>query len=119
MKGHIVLGKAGESHAVGYLCQLGYRVIERNWRLGRHEIDLVAFDGATVVIVEVKTRHGYACLNPGQAVGPLKQKILVGAADAWTRFHGYNGEVRFDVVTILMVKGEPVIHHIRDAFYPF
>jgi len=118
MKGHIVLGKTGESHAVGYLCGLGYRVIERNWRLGRHEIDLVAFDGATVVIVEVKTRHGYACLNPGQAVGPLKQKILVGAADAWTRFHGYNGEVRFDVVTIVMVGDKPLIRHIKDAFYP-
>ncbi|MDD4554389.1 MAG: YraN family protein [Bacteroidales bacterium] len=120
MKEHIELGKTGENQAVGYLCRKGYQVIDRNWRLGHHEIDLVAMDGGTVVIVEVKTRNSGSYCDPGQAVGPLKQKILVYAANAWTRFHSYEGEVRFDVVTILMVKGEkPLIRHIKDAFYPW
>ena len=56
MKDHIELGKAGEAIAVAHLESKGYRILERNWRLGHEEIDIIARDGNFIVVVEVKTQ---------------------------------------------------------------
>lgn len=118
MPGHILLGKAGEELASRHLESLGYEVVERNWRLGRNEIDLIARYGKTVIIVEVKTRSSYQEAGPEVAVNRAKQRILVRTANAWMHYRGFKEEVRFDVVTIVMDKKGPKIRHIVDAFYP-
>jgi putative endonuclease len=92
-------------------------ILDRNWRSGRLELDIVARDGATVVFVEVKARR------PGpqpaaEAVTPRKRRNLRRAARDWIHAHPHTGgEYRFDVVAVTLRSGrQPLIRHIRDAF---
>ncbi len=111
------LGKAGEDMAAEYLKKKGYRILERNWRFGRNEIDIVARDGNIVVIAEVKTRSSSFFAEPETAVTRDKQRILVRSANAYVRYNRINLEVRFDVIAILFSPGGEQINHIEDAFY--
>ncbi|MCX6268988.1 MAG: YraN family protein [Bacteroidetes bacterium] len=117
MKDHIELGKAGEEAATNFLEEKGYRILERNWRFGREEIDIIARDGNFVVIVEVKTRTSNVFSEPEAAVTKSKQRILIRAANAFVNYRRQGGEVRFDIVTILIRPEGTTINHIADAFY--
>ncbi|MEI7501436.1 MAG: YraN family protein [Bacteroidota bacterium] len=117
MNNHIELGKAGEEIAVGYLEAKGYLILDRNWRWGRQELDIIARDGNFIVIVEVKTRHSEYFAEPGTYVNRDKQRIQVRAANGWVRYHKQEGDVRFDVMFILVIGGSVKIQHIEDAFY--
>ncbi|MFZ4521760.1 MAG: YraN family protein [Bacteroidales bacterium] len=117
MKDHIQLGKAGEQIAVDCLEGKGYRILERNWRFGREEIDIIARDGNFVVIVEVKTRTSNYFAEPETAVTKSKQRILVRAANAYMNYKRQSGEVRFDIISILITPGAESVNHIVDAFY--
>ncbi len=116
MKEHIELGKSGEEIAVAFLQDKGYRIIERNWRWGHQEIDIIARDGNFIVVVEVKTRHSDSFAEPGIHVNHNKQRILVRAANAFVNYRRLAGEVRFDTITILVRPGGTEINHIADAF---
>ena len=117
MKNHIDLGKAGEEIAAALLERKGYRILDRNWRWGKEELDIVAMDGTFLVIVEVKTRSSAIFADPETAVTRQKQKIMVRAANAYARYRRHPGEVRFDVITVVSKpEGEEVIHMV-DAFY--
>lgn len=111
-------GKLGEEIAVNYLTAKGYRILERNWRSGHKEIDIIAMDGDTLVVVEVKTRKSNFFGDPDLAVGADKQRLLVWAADAYVRYRDLDVEVRFDVVSIVITDNDQRIEHIEDAFYP-
>ena len=85
MARHNELGKAGEDFAASYLEHAGYGIIERDWRQGSRDIDIVARteDGTTVVFVEVKTRSSDAIVRPEDAVDARKIRNLGRAADAY------------------------------------
>ena len=117
MKDHIELGKAGEAIAVEHLEGKGYRILERNWRLGKEEIDIIARDGNFVVIVEVKTRTSNVFAEPEASVTKSKQRILVRAANAYVNYRRQYGEVRFDIISIIIRAEGEIINHIEDAFY--
>jgi len=117
MKDHIELGKAGEAIAVAHLEEKGYRILDRNWRLGREEIDIIARDGNFIVIVEVKTRTSNIFAEPETSVTRSKQRILVRTANAYVNYRRQYGEVRFDIITILIRPEGETINHIVDAFY--
>ncbi len=117
MSDTIELGKSGEDIATEYLVQKGYKILERNWRLGKNEIDIIARDGDFVVIVEVKTRSSNLFAEPETAVTRDKQRILVRAANAFMNFRKQKGEVRFDVMAILIQPASQQVNHIVDAFY--
>ncbi len=117
MKDHIELGKSGEEIAVALLEGKGYRILERNWRLGKEEIDIIARDGSFIVIVEVKTRTSNIFAEPESAVTKSKQRILVRIANAYVRYRRQQGEVRFDIITIIIKPESQEINHIVDAFY--
>ena len=117
MKDQIELGKAGEEIAAALLYSKGYEILDRNWRWGREEIDIIARDGNFLVIVEVKTRRSNYFAEPEASVSRSKQRILVRAANAYARYHRHPGEVRFDIVTILIRPEGETINHIVDAFY--
>ena len=98
------LGRRGEDLAHRYLRRLGYTVVARNYRLasGEAEADLVAWDGDTLVIVEVKTRRGDEFGPPERAVGEEKLAHLRRAARAYARKTETPWErVRFDLVTVV------------------
>ena len=118
MAEHNETGKQGEEIAVKYLASKGYKVLETNWRSGKNEIDIIAMDGKTLVIAEVKTRHSGSFGDPEVAVTREKQRSLIRAANAYVLRKKLNCEARFDVISILLEKNGERINHIPDAFYP-
>ncbi|MEE1756937.1 YraN family protein [Streptomyces sp. SP18CS02] len=112
------LGRYGEKLAVRRLGEAGMAVLARNWRCGRTgEIDIVAQDGDTVVVCEVKTRRpGFE--HPMAAVTPAKADRLRRLAACWLDRHGGlpPGGVRIDLVGVLVPRrGAPVVEHVRGA----
>ena len=118
MAEHNDFGRKGEDIAAEYLEKKGYKILERNWTLGRNEIDIIARDGKYIVIVEVKSRHSSFAGEPETAVTRDKQRSLVRAANAYVTGMKLSEEVRFDIVSILVVRGVENVKHIIDAFYP-
>ena len=117
MQNHIELGKTGEMIAIGHLEAQGYRILKKNWRWGRHEIDIIAQLDDMTIIVEVKTRRSNQFCEPESAVMKGKQRILINAANAWVRYRKSPGEVRFDVITVVIGTEGYTLNHIADAFY--
>jgi len=118
MAEHNDFGKLGEEIAANYLEGKGYEVVERNWRNTHKEIDIIAKDGETLVMVEVKTRQTDEYGNPDIAVTKKKQRLLIAAANAYLFKNKLDVETRFDIISIIFKDGEPVIEHIEDAFLP-
>lgn len=110
------LGKAGEDLAVEYLIGQGYQILERNWRLGHKEIDIIALKDDTLAVVEVKTRKSSNYGDPDIAVGEYKQQMLTWAADAYVRYKDLDVDVRFDIISIIFNGQEKTVEHIEDAF---
>lgn len=111
-----VLGKKGEDMAERHLVRQGYRILERNYRAARGEIDLIALDQDTVVFVEVKTRTSDTFGAPEDSVFVRKQERMVQAALAYIknkRLHQM--ACRFDVIAISRT-GTNRIEHIKNAF---
>ncbi len=114
------IGRRGESIAVEFLENKGYRVVALNFRAGRGEIDIIAWaNERLLVFVEVKTRSGDGFGGPEDAVGLKKQDLLARTAGIYMEQIDYDWEIRFDIIAILM-KNEQVleIRHIEDAFFP-
>lgn len=121
MARHNELGKAGEDFAASYLEHAGYGIIERDWRQGSRDIDIVARteDGTTVVFVEVKTRSSDAIVRPEDAVDTRKIRNLGRAADAYVKERAIWNELRFDLINIVGTAPENFkLEHIIDAFNP-
>ncbi|PSQ99876.1 MAG: YraN family protein [Bacteroidetes bacterium QS_9_68_14] len=120
------VGKRGEDVAAAYLEDQGWRVLDRNYRYERAEIDLVGFEpardgaeeGGEIVIVEVKARTGHGFGRPEEAVTPEKQRHVARAATAYLHERQLEkAPVRFDVVSVLLEPGrEPQVEHFRNAF---
>jgi len=115
------LGNEGERLAARYLRRQGYKILARRYRTALGEIDLIARDGACVVIVEVKTRRTDAAGQPHEAVDLYKQAQLTRLALAFLKRHRLlEHSARFDVVSIVWeaAGAEPQIIHYRNAFEP-
>ena len=114
---HLDLGRAGEDAAVKFLKKQKFKILERNYRVKSGEIDIVAWDRDTLVFVEVKTRQSDFFAPPIQSVGFRKQRKLRRLVDRYLAGHEVpEGDVRFDVISIVMHRGKPEIEHIRNAF---
>ena len=117
MKPKDALGKYGEEIAVQHLIVKGFVILERNWRCDIGEIDVVARDGADLVVCEVKTRRSEAFGTPTEAVSARKVRRMRSLALRWLKDKVVNPRlIRFDVVGIIQpLVGPPVITHIRDV----
>ena len=113
----LLLGRAGEDAAADFYARAGYAIVERNYRSGRGELDLIVGRGTTVVFVEVKTRRDDAFGAPFEAVGPEKQRRLRQLAARWLveRRPG-PVEIRFDVVSVIVRAGRVELECIENAF---
>ena len=107
-----VLGRAGEDAAARFLTDLGYVVLDRNWRCGLGEIDIVAVDGTSLVVCEVKTRGGRAFGSPAEAVTHEKLARLRLLAIEWVRAStGRWTQIRIDVIAVVRTDGTLVCDH--------
>ncbi len=113
------LGRYGEDLAARRLTEAGLTILERNWRCGRSgEIDIVARDGNTLVVCEVKTRRSGMFQHPMAAVTPAKARRLRDLAERWIQSHGGAppGGVRIDLVGVLLPRrGAPAVEHARGV----
>lgn len=125
---HLRLGRRAEHLAGKHLKRLGYRILGKNLRTPRGEIDLLAEapDGRTVVIVEVKAGSRSAGDTEGEGAGPRpewhvtreKQRRLAGLAVQTVRRLGLTDRpLRFDIVAVIVpARGRPVVRHWPGAF---
>jgi putative endonuclease len=111
-----LVGGYGERLAGRYLVSQGLVLLDRNWRCPAGELDLIARDGADVVFVEVKTRRSVRFGQPVEAVVPSKARRLRKLGAQWLSANGAGyGEVRFDVVSVLLGR-TVAVQHLRGAF---
>lgn len=112
------LGKKGEDIAADHLKKTGYKIVSRNWKWGKNEIDIIAENSEFVIFVEVKTRSDDFQMHPVTAITREKQKSIIWAAEGYIKRFGIDKDSRFDVITIINKEGQFEIDHIEDAFYP-
>lgn len=112
------IGKSGESVAFTYLINQGFKILERNWRCGRDEIDLIAEIDDCVVFVEVKARKNNTFGDPQDFVTKKKQRFMIRAANTYLQDRNIEKECRFDIIAINNEMIDDPILHIEDAFYP-
>jgi len=111
------LGNQGEILAYWYLREQGFTVVARNYRqTGGGEVDLIAWEGDTLVFVEVKTRAS-GLRAPEDAVTEEKRRRLISAARDYRYRAHIRSPYRFDVISIQLEPGKPpAIEHFRTAF---
>jgi putative endonuclease len=110
-------GSRGEKLAAEHLERNGYRIIERNYRFDRGEIDLIAEDGDELVFIEVKSRRSDAFGPPEDAITPQKQEQIKRVAEGYLFERQIEERAcRFDVVAITFNHGKADIRVIRNAF---
>lgn len=110
-------GELGERIAERWLRRRGWRIVQRRFRSGHRDIDLVVERDGTVAFVEVKARKGAGFGGPVQAVNHRKRKQLERSAMVWIHRHGREAEsYRFDVVGVLLDGAEVRICHVENAF---
>ncbi|MEZ5019827.1 MAG: YraN family protein [Bacteroidales bacterium] len=112
------LGKLGEDLAAGWLQQHGYTILQRNWKSGRTEIDIIAENDRYIVFAEVKTRSADFLVDPAAAVNVAKQRTIVFAASNYIKGRNLGKEARFDIISVLTDGAKHMIDHIENAFYP-
>ena len=116
MAAHNELGKWGENLAAEYLQDKGYEILERDWKSGHHDLDIVAKEDDTLVVVEVKTRRNRLFGDPEEAIDYKKRMSLQSAINHYVKSHPANADVRFDIISIVGTIGsKPEIDHIIDV----
>lgn len=110
-------GKEGEDRAAHFLQQKGFEVLERNYRFGRAEIDLIAKCQNWLVFVEVKVRTSDAFGYPEDFVDQKKVNRILEAAVEYQYQINWQGNVRYDIISIRDHIQPAEIVHIEDAFY--
>ncbi len=110
-------GEAGEDAAASLLERSGYRIVARNHRCRRGEVDLIAEKGELLVFVEVRTRATAAFGGPEETVTPQKQRRVIAAArDFLARWRGPERGARFDVIAVVDGPRGPTLQHFENAF---
>lgn len=110
-------GRAGEDAAQHVYERRGYVVVARNWRCGLGELDLVLLRRRLLVFCEVKARSGPAFGGGYEAVTRPKRRRIRSLAEVFIERHGFaHAEVRFDVASVWLSRGEPDVEVFEDAF---
>ncbi|OGF64551.1 MAG: hypothetical protein A2Y62_06775 [Candidatus Fischerbacteria bacterium RBG_13_37_8] len=110
-------GDYGETLAVNFLKKHGYTIIQRNYKCIYGEIDIIAKENNCIVFIEVKTRKTGGEILPEDSINYAKERRLTKAAEYYINgLDYYDGDFRFDVVSIIVNNNKPQITIITDAF---
>ena len=121
---HLKVGIAGENAATALYIKDGFDILERNYRLGKAEVDIIAEDKHCFVFCEVKSRIGSPDVpspygRPSRAVDKEKREHMIQAATYFACRYRTSGKCfRFDVVEVYLSDSLELIslHHIKSAF---
>ncbi len=120
MAEHNDFGKLAEDLATDFLDKKNYKILARNFRFQKNEIDIIAEYENLIVIAEVKARSYDTLIEPQEAVTKKKIKSIVLCADFFMSENSISKEVRFDIISVLPDQsGNLQITHIEDAFDAF
>lgn len=111
-------GRRGEEIALAWLSARGFRLLDRNWRGGHKELDLVMESLDRVHVVEVKTMTPPLQIQPYEKVDARKQTLLIAAASRYIVEKHVRKEVQFDVVSVVLGEDGPLVDYIPEAFIP-
>lgn len=120
MAEHNDFGTLAENLAADFLAQNNYKILVRNFRYQRAEVDIIAEFENLIVIVEVKARSYNSLIEPEEAVTKKKIKSILLCSDFFMTENAINKEVRFDIITVVPDEsGKLQLNHIEDAFQSF
>lgn len=119
MATHNDLGNKGEEIAVDFLQKNNYKILEKNWRFKKAEVDIIAIKKGVLAVVEVKTRSSDYFGDPQDFVNQKKIQLLVEAINEYVISKNLDVEVRFDIIAILRNQEKFEINHLKDAFFYF
>ena len=111
-------GRRGEEIALAWLSDRGFRLLDRNWRSGHKELDLVMERADRVHVVEVKTLTPPLQIRPSEKVDAAKQARMVSAARHYIAARHVEKEVQFDVVSVVLDGARSEVEYIPEAFFP-
>ncbi len=110
-------GREAEEAVAAWLGGQGYRVVDRNHRTPRGEVDLVCEEGGVLCFVEVRSRASDEHGTPAESIGRRKALKVIRAAEDWALRNGaLERAIRFDVVAVSLEDGRPSFELIRAAF---
>ena len=116
---HLKLGQIGEDLVTEFLSTTQHEILERNWRTGKAEIDIIAKTTNEVLLfVEVKTRSS-DFFGPGSlTINKKKKQLLLDAAVVFANMKNHQGDIRFDVANVTInEKEEVILEYLPDAFF--
>ena len=119
MADHNELGKEGEDLAVAHLLKNGYKIVARNFRYQKAEVDIIARKKDVLAVIEVKTRSTPDFGDPQNFLKQKQINSLVKAIDYFVNEHRLDVNVRFDIIAIIRNKSGTRIEHLKDAFLHF
>lgn len=120
MAEHNDFGNLAENLAADFLVQKNYKILVRNFRYQRAEVDIIAEFEDLIVVIEVKARSYNALVEPQEAVTKKKIKAILLCSDFFMKENQIDKEVRFDIITVVPNEsGKLEINHIEDAFQSF
>jgi putative endonuclease len=117
MARHNRTGISGETIAVKYFAANGYKIMHRNWRHGRWEVDLIAEKTGILHFIEVKTRLSKSFGHPEEHVDNKKIQNLINAAEEYLYLHPEWQRIQFDILAITIMPGEPVEYFLIEDVY--
>jgi putative endonuclease len=113
------MGWDAEQVAAEHLVALGWRIEAHRWKLGRHDLDLIARKADLVAFIEVKARRNTHCGGGEEAVSRRKRSVIERVAWSWILKHGGAGDrYRFDVITLMGSGPAAQMTHLEDAWRP-
>jgi putative endonuclease len=116
MAKHLKQGQQAESLAAQYLTNRGYQILEKNYRSGRAEVDIIGQIGALIVFIEVKSLQKTFYGNPEDRIGEHKKHMLFQAANDYQMDKNWHKEIRFDAISVNFYPQAIKIEHFEDAF---
>ena len=117
MADHNDFGKLAEQLATDFLIQKNYKILLKNFRYLKAEIDIIAEFENQIIIIEVKARNTDVFIEPHEAVTKKKIRLIVSATNEFMNQNNRVEEVRFDIISVLPNQsGKLEITHIENAF---
>lgn len=115
MAKHNELGKKGEERASFYLEKKAYKILERNYKVDKNEIDIIAEKDGKIIFVEVKTRSSNSMGRPESFLSLAQKNRIIDLAEFYLVESQFEGDIRFDIIAIC----NKTLVHIKDAFFSY
>ena len=112
-----IIGGIGEELAVTWLKSKGFDIVDRNWRYGRYETDIIASKDGRLHFIEVKTRRSDRFGLPERQVDRKKLDRMIDSGTAYIRQHPGRKWIRFDIIAVRLFDNAPArIDHLEDLY---